>query len=405
MRISGAAHLVRWSRSSSNSGRNAQCAVSFTVRNGSSSKKPEMADEYGKMDSSGETYVAKNFVLESGVVLPEAHVRYNMFGKLNEARDNVMVVCHALTGNSRLDTWWGSMLGPGKTFDTSRFLIVCANVLGSCYGSTGPRSVNPNAAASNNGGLALYGNSFPDVTIRDTVRLHMQMIKASKEEGGGVGARGVAGVIGGSLGGMQALEWAILGKDFVRATVAIGCGSAHTAWQIGISEAQRQAIYADPKWRNGNVDMNDLPTSGLSVARQMAMLSYRTAKGYQTKFGRTKDAKDGHWQTKKYLEYQGVKFLERFDAVTYVKLTEQMDTHDVGRDRGGVDAALKSIQGKLMVMGIDSDLLYPLHEQEEIAAAVGAKCQFRVISSQEGHDGFLLEQEQVAKHISGFGLL
>jgi homoserine O-acetyltransferase len=300
----------------------------------------------------------------------------------------LVIVCHALTGNSRLDQWWESMLGPGRPFDTSKYLVVCANVLGSCYGSTGPQSINPDTGKP-------YGNSFPDVSIRDTVRLHMMMARED------IGAHRVHSVIGGSMGGMQALEWALLGGDYVQSAVSIGCGAAHTAWQIGMSETQRQAIYADPKWNNGEVDMNDPPNSGLSVARQIAMLSYRTAKGYHGKFGRDVDAKSGLFQAKKYLEYQGRKFVDRFDPVSYVKITEQMDRHDVGHGRGGVAAALGSIKCRYMVMGIDSDLLYPLHEQEELYEGI-PNSEYHVIRSPDGHDGFLLEQDQVGSNIASF---
>jgi len=339
------------------------------------------------MDSSGETYLSKNFQLENGVILPEVQVRYSTFGKLNDTYDNILVVCHALTGNSRLDTWWGSMLGPGLTFDTSKYLVVCANVLGSCYGSTGPTTINSNTNTK-------YGNDFPAVTIRDTVNAHMMMIKNA------IGAKGIECVIGGSMGGMQALEWAIMGGDFVKKTVVIGCGAAHTAWQIAISETQRQAIYADPKWNDGNVDMSNPPTKGLSVARQIAMLSYRTPIAYQKKFGRQKDD-NGIWQAKKYLEYQGTKFLERFDPVSYIKITEQMDMHDVGRNRGGIEKALSQIKGRCLVVGIDSDILYPLHEQEELAQLI-PNAKLSIIKSSEGHDGFLLEQSQLAEFIDKF---
>ena len=163
----------------------------------------DMQDEYGTMDSSGHTYIAKNFLLESGQTLKEAHARYNTFGTLNATKDNVIIVCHALTGNSRLDQWWSSMLGPGRPFDTSKYLVVCANVLGSCYGSSGPQSIDPDTGKP-------YGNTFPDCSIRDTVRLHMMMAKES------IGAAGVFSVIGGSMGGMQALEWALLGEHYVK---------------------------------------------------------------------------------------------------------------------------------------------------------------------------------------------
>jgi len=293
------------------------------------------------------------------------------------------------SGNSKLTTWWGNLLGDGKVFDTSKYFIICANVLGSCYGSSGPNSINPTTNT-------LYGNTFPDVTIRDTVSLHMEMLKQSLH------VNKVHCVIGGSMGGMQALEWAIIGGDYVKAAVVIGCGAEHSAWQIAIGEAQRQAIYADTKWNNGDIDMSDPPLKGLSVARQIAMISYRTAIGYHNKFSREKDEK-GVWQVKKYLEYQGLKFLDRFDAVSYVKITEQMDSHDVGRGRGGLDPALGSIHPstRVLVMGIDSDVLYPLTEQLHLASKI-ANAEFRVINSVDGHDGFLLEQQQVAKHIEKF---
>ena len=215
-----------------------------------------------------------------------------------------------------------------------------------------------------------------------------------------IGAKNIECVIGGSMGGMQALEWAIMGGDFVKKAVIIGCGAAHTAWQIAISETQRQAIYADPKWNNGNVDMNNPPTSGLSVARQIAMLSYRTPVAYQKKFGREKDG-NGIWQAKKYLEYQGNKFLERFDPVSYIKITEQMDMHDVGRNRGSIEEALLQIKGKCLIVGIDSDILYPLYEQEELAQLI-PNSKLSIIKSSEGHDGFLLEQTQLAGFIDEF---
>lgn len=220
-----------------------------------------------------------------------------------------------------------------------------------------------------------------------------------------LGARSVACVVGGSLGGMQALEWALLGgAAFVRSAVVIACGARHTAWQIGISETQRQAIYADPNWRGGAFDPQRPPAQGLSVARQIAMFSYRTPQGFDSKFGReVHEGEDGRavFQVRRYLEYQGQKFLTRFDALTYVRLTEKMDTHDVGRARGGVEAALRAVQQPVLVLGIDSDVLYPLREQEELAAAM-PQGELRVVSSREGHDGFLLEQQQVGGAISEF---
>lgn len=228
------------------------------------------------------------------------------------------------------------------------------------------------------------------------MNLHLRMVKEA------LGARSVACVVGGSLGGMQAIEWALLGgHPFVRSAVVIACGARHTAWQIGISETQRQAIYADPNWRGGAFDPAQPPTQGLSVARQIAMFSYRTPQGFDAKFGREMHADDGRFQVRRYLEYQGQKFLTRFDALTYVRLTEKMDTHDVGRARGGVEAALGAVKQPVLVLGIDSDVLYPLREQEELAGLVPGG-ELRVVHSREGHDGFLLEQQQVGGAIAEF---
>mmetsp|Transcript_25847 Transcript_25847/g.43391 ORF Transcript_25847/g.43391 Transcript_25847/m.43391 type:complete len:814 (-) Transcript_25847:318-2759(-) len=186
---------------------------------------------------------------------------------------------------------------------------------------------------------------------------------------------------------------------YVRSAVIIGCGVAHTAWQIAIGETQRQAIYADPKWNGGDIDFCDGPDSGLSVARQIAMVSYRSALSYQLKFGRDTCDNTGNWQVRNYLEYQGKKFLDRFDALTYVRLTQIMDTHDVGRGRGGVQAALSAIRSKVLVMGIDSDVLYPVSEQQELSALIPTST-MKIIRTNNGHDGFLLEQQQVADGIT-----
>jgi homoserine O-acetyltransferase len=226
------------------------------------------------------------------------------------------------------------------------------------------------------------------------VRLHIDIAKTA------IGASKVACVVGGSMGGMQALEWGLLAPELVERCVVIGCGAAHTAWQIGISETQRQAIYMDPLWNGGRIDPSRPPVSGLAVARQIAMISYRTAQGYESKFGRGKDA-EGRWQVKRYLEYQGTKFLDRFDALSYVKITEQMDAHDVGRGRGGIAAALASMRPRTLVIGLDSDVLYPLSEQTELARGIPNSA-FKVIHSVNGHDGFLLEHEEVEAAILDF---
>eukprot|EP00586_Coscinodiscus_wailesii_P011599 CAMPEP_0172512526 /NCGR_PEP_ID=MMETSP1066-20121228/245447_1 /TAXON_ID=671091 /ORGANISM="Coscinodiscus wailesii, Strain CCMP2513" /LENGTH=396 /DNA_ID=CAMNT_0013292399 /DNA_START=191 /DNA_END=1381 /DNA_ORIENTATION=+ len=361
------------------------------IRRRLTSSKETMADEYGEMTSDGESYTHPTpFQLESGDVLPEAILKYQTYGNLNDERDNVIVICHALTGNASLHTWWGGLLGPSLPFDTNKYYIICANILGSCYGSTSPVSINRQTNK-------IYGNDFPDVTVRDTVGLQLHLLRS-------LNIKSVKSVIGGSFGGMQAVEYAAMagiGDDpYVRSVIPIACGSRHTAWQIGISEVQRQAIYADPKWNNGNVDFNDLPLAGLSVARMLGMVSYRTSLGYDKKFGRRVN-ENGAWEVRNYLEYQGNKFLKRFDPVTYVKLTEQMDTHDIGRNREGEKAALENCKIPALVLGIDSDVLYPLREQEELVDLF-KKGQMEIIHSDAGHDGFLLEQDQVGNRITQF---
>lgn len=421
------------------------CYYSTSSTASSQQQQPqEMKDEYGTMDDSGYTYVHEgDFVLENGQVLPQAQLRYKTYGELNAARDNVIVVCHALTGNASLHTWWGGLLGPQKAFDTSKYFIICCNILGSAYGSSGPMSENP--TATNNQQETRYGMEFPDVSVQDTVRLQLLMLQNCLR------IRSIKSVIGGSFGGMQVMEYAVQGgaskfanffasdgddddnnnhtpqhhqqqqgggrprRPFVQSVIPIACGSYHTAWQIAISETQRQAIYKDPQW-----SINPLQaTNGLQVARQIAMISYRTHNGYSTKFGRRRMNNDqaststpnshepdygsqAQWQAKSYLEYQGLKFIQRFDPITYVKMTEQMDSHDIARGRADSDIdVLNSINIPALVMGIDSDLLYPLREQEHLARHM-PNCTLQVIRSEEGHDGFLLEQDQVGGHITKF---
>lgn len=421
-------------------------------------KDASMDDEYGAMTTSGKLYARPDFHLEhygtfgnygsinTSLTLPRglldpAVLNYNTYGTLNAERDNVLVICHALTGNASLEAWWGDLLGSGRAFDTDQYFIVCCNILGSCYGSVGPSSVRPgydgtgpdeipDSVPRDAEGRPIYGIDFPDVSVRDTVRLQLLLLK---EE---LGIESIKCVIGGSFGGMQAVEYCAMAgatrppgskggtpfgigefvtrrngriEPFVRGAIPIACGARHTAWQIAISETQRQAIYADPRWRGGRYDPADPPDAGLSVARQVAMVSYRTPLGYHKKFGRALTDESGPsygsrapWQVKSYLEYQGHKFLDRFDPVTYLKLTEQMDSHDVVRGRGeSVQQVLGHVQIPVCVLGIDSDVLYPLREQEELADAM-PNAELKIIHSDAEHDGFLLEQDQVAAHIKSF---
>lgn len=344
-------------------------------------------DEYGNMDSSSLQFEVPRFSLENGTELQNIAVNYATFGKLNAQRDNALVVCHALTGNSSLDTWWGGLLGPECAFDTSKYFVVCANILGSCYGTTGPASINPSTGK-------VYGSQFPDVTVRDTVRLHMKLLQER------LNVEQVVSAIGGSLGGMQALEWGMLGGDYVRSVVPIACGSHHTAWQIGISELQRQAIYMDPNYLGGNYSIENPPQQGLALARQIAMITYRTHEMYKRKYGRIREDSN-LFRVQSYLDYQGQKFLSRFDVNSYVTLTKLMDSHDLGRDRGGLEAAMKMLEQPVLVLGIDSDVLYPISEQKELNDGL-PNSKFSLINSLHGHDGFLLEQTQIGNAIQSF---
>ena len=414
-RISSSLQQSRFFASSSAS------TATAATNESSSSAAEMMKDEYGTMDDSGKTYICNNFRLENGQILPHAQLRYQTYGILNETtRDNVLVVCHALTGNASLHGWWGDLLGEQLAFDTSQYFVVCCNILGSCYGSTNPTSINPETKRP-------YGKDFPDVSVRDTVRLQLLLLQQELK------LSSVKAVIGGSFGGMQTLEFAVQagssmansdmndddnalnylqdnfydseGNPFVRSVIPIACGAQHTAWQIAISEVQRQAIQKDPYWETEP----EKATAGLEIARQLGMVTYRTPQGYHTKFGRELlDAASppygarARWQVQSYLEYQGQKFLSRFDPITYVKLTEQMDSHDLARGRGHTLAeVLSRVNIPALVLGIDSDVLYPLAEQEELAALFPAGT-LKVIHSEDGHDGFLLEQEQVGQHIIDF---
>jgi homoserine O-acetyltransferase len=320
-----------------------------------------------------------SFTLENGMVLSQVPVAYRTWGRLNERGDNAILVCHALTGDTDVETWWSGLLGPGLALDTDRFFVVCANVIGSPYGTVSPLTTCPETGQP-------YGGSFPIPTVRDTVALHRVLLDR-------IGIRQVALVIGGSLGGMQTLEWAMQG-DFVRAIVPIGVGGRHSAWCIAWSEAQRQAIYGDPRWNDGHYAQESAPEDGLGVARMIAMISYRSFGSFQTRFGRQTVAEStAHtFEMESYLHHQADKLVERFDAACYVRLTQKMDSHDIARGRGAYLGVLRSIEQPALVIGVDTDLLYPLSEQQELADAL-PRGRLAAITAPDGHDSFLIEHQ------------
>ncbi|KAI9297996.1 homoserine O-acetyltransferase [Neoconidiobolus thromboides FSU 785] len=333
----------------------------------------------------------EEFELENKTILKKVPVAYKTWGQLNESKDNVMVICHALTGSADISDWWGQLLGIGKIFDPSQYFIFCGNVLGSPYGTASPCTLNSETNQ-------FYGPEFPNTTIRDDVRLHNTILKQ-------LGVKQVAICIGGSLGGMQVLEWAMLGKEYVKAIVAIATCGKHSGWGISWGEAQRQAIYSDPKYLNGYYPFNDPPKSGLSAARMSALLTYRTRNSFELRFGRkrreNKVEEKEVFSAQSYLRYQGDKFVNRFDANCYIHLTKKMDTHDLGYNRGEYTETLKSIEQPSLIIGIESDGLFTISEQYELAQYL-PNSEMKQIESIDGHDGFLLEFEQLSVLIQEF---
>jgi homoserine O-acetyltransferase len=318
-----------------------------------------------------------NFRFENGAEFFDVPIAYKTWGKLSAKRDNVILVCHALTGNTAVDEWWPDLLGPGRALDTDQYFVVCANVIASPYGSLSPLSQNRASGKT-------YGANFPVATLRDTVALHKRLLEALE-------IRQVAFAIGGSMGGMQALEWAFH-RDFVRALVPIAVGGRHSAWCIAWGEAQREAIRADPAWLDGRYAESEGPVRGLAVARMIAMISYRSHQSFSQRFGRESSAAEdpSQFSMESYIRYQGQKLVDRFDANCYMCLTESMDSHDIARGRGDYQDVLQSITQPALVVGIDSDLLYPLAEQREIADGM-PNAELAVIEASHGHDSFLIE--------------
>lgn len=333
--------------------------------------------------------LSKPFQLEGGEVLIGVQVAYRTWGKLNAAGDNGVIICHALTGSADADDWWAPLLGSGKALDPEQDFIVCSNILGSCYGTTGPTSINPITGKA-------YGVSFPRIKIRDMVHLQAALIEY-------LGIQSLRLIIGGSLGGMQVLEWGLLYPEKVRAIAPIAAPGRHSAWCIGLSEAQRQAIYADPNWRGGNYTIDAPPTQGLAVARMMAMSTYRSWQSFTNRFGRQYDASE-QFAIASYLQYQGQKLVDRFDANTYITLTHAMDSHDVARDRQNYQSVLQSIQQATLVVSIDSDILYPPVEQQELADLI-PHAQLAWLNSIHGHDAFLIDMEVLNELVLSFRLM
>jgi len=325
--------------------------------------------------------------LERGGSLPGVQVAYETWGTLAPDAGNAVLVEHALTGDSHVvgpsgpghatAGWWPSLVGPGAPLDTDELFVVCANVLGGCQGTTGPSSAAPDGAP--------WGSRFPEVTIADQVAA-----EASLADALGIGTW--RAVLGGSMGGMRALEWAVSRPERVAGLFFLASGAVASADQIGTQTTQQAAVRADPAWAGGDYAPGPGPVAGLGVARRIAHLTYRSTLELDTRFGNVVQD-DGRFAVASYLEHHAAKLAARFDAGSYVALTEAMNGWDVGRGRGGVPAALARVTARSVVAGVDSDRLYPLAQQQLVADCLGVP--LRTISSPYGHDGFLLETAAV----------
>ncbi|NLE80295.1 MAG: homoserine O-acetyltransferase [Rhodococcus sp.] len=336
--------------------------------------------------------------LENGATLPAVTLAVQKWGELSPTRDNVVLIEHALTGDSHVSGeiseqhpspgWWNGMVGPGNPIDTDEWCVVATNVIGGCQGSTGPSSIADDGQP--------WGSRFPEISIRD-------QIEAERKFADLLGIEKLASVIGGSMGGMRALEWAISYPDRVASALVLAVGARATADQIGTQTTQIAAIKGDPDWQGGDYHgTGRIPRHGLGIARRIAHLTYRTEVELDSRFANTAQTGEDPWNggryaVQSYLEHQADKLVNRFDPATYVLLSEAMNRHDVGRGRGGVAAALATITAPVVVGGVDSDRLYPLHLQEELAAGIPTCDGLRILASRDGHDGFLTEADAVSK--------
>lgn len=350
------------------------------------------------------------FSLEGGGVLRGLTLAFETWGKLNNDASNAVLVCHALTGDSHASGeanethptkgWWSNAIGPGMAIDTDELFVVCVNVLGGCQGTTGPSSINPETSQP-------YGSNFPVVSIRDIVRTQAEVADH-------LGIIQWLAVVGGSMGGMQALEWSLTYPRRLRGVAVIASAAAASAQQIAWSMVGRRAITYDPAFRDGDyydAAPGEGPHRGLMVARALAMIHYRSEAQLQGRFGRDRTdtmdqfSLDQRFQVESYLDYQGQKLARRFDANSYVILNKAMDLHDVGRGRGGLTLALSRARVPAFVVGITSDVLYPVYQQQQLCDLLLANQQpveFHIVDSPNGHDGFLLDTEQFAPQLNDF---
>jgi homoserine O-acetyltransferase/O-succinyltransferase len=325
--------------------------------------------------------IGGEFPLENGDSLPEVTVGYRTWG---EPKADATLICHALTGSADADEWWGPLFGEGRAFDPASEYVIATNVLGGCYGTTGPTSVDPRTGTA-------YRSTFPSITIRDMV--HLQAIFLEK-----MGVETLNMVIGGSLGGMQATEFGVSFPDRVSSVVSIGAGAAQSAWALAFAAPQRASIINDPDFEDGFYDGSG-PSRGLATARMIAMVSYRGHDNLGTRFGRRK-SEDGV-EVPSYLGYQGQKLVDRFDANSYLTLLDAMDSHDLARGRGDRRELLSRLTVPLLAVGISTDVLFPPHEVRDLADAT-PNGRYVTLHAPHGHDSFLIETGSVNRMLTDF---
>lgn len=350
-------------------------------------------------------------LLQSGATLAPVDVAYQTYGQLNADKTNAIFVCHALTGSAhaagyivnasgaRDVGWWETAIGPGKPIDTDRFFVVCANILGSCYGTTGPTSINPATGKA-------YCRAFPIITIEDMVRVHQRLMSH-------LGVERLACVIGGSLGGMQALEWSIRYPQQCAACIVIASAAAVNAQAIAWDAIGRQAILTDPNYRDGHyADESVAPTSGLAIARMIGHITYLSDEGLTVKFGRALRRSDepeynfaSEFSVETYLDHQGEKFVRRFDANSYLYITKAMDYYDLNARFGCLNDAFKSVNARYLVVSFSSDSLFPPYQSQAIVRALMSndkEVTYIDIQSDYGHDAFLVETQPLGDILSSF---
>ncbi|HLW49479.1 MAG TPA: homoserine O-acetyltransferase [Sphingobacteriaceae bacterium] len=326
----------------------------------------------------------KTFKLESGKRIRNLQIAYHTYGRLNKQKDNVIWVCHALTANSDVFDWWPGLFGPDELFNPREHFIVCANILGSPYGTTNPISTSPATGQP-------YYLSFPQMSIRDMVAAHGLLA-------GHLGIDRISVLIGGSLGGQQALEWAITDPKRIDRLVLVATNAVHSPWGIAFNESQRLAISTD---RTFYANHPRGGAKGLKTARSIALLSYRTYNTYGATQLETQSERKDDFKASSYQNYQGEKLVKRFNAYSYWFLTKAMDSHNVGRGRGSLEATLRSVKARTLVIGVSSDLLFPVEEQKFMANHI-PEAEYLEIDSFYGHDGFLIETKALTKVVKNF---